>query len=617
MICFCICLILVGCSSKSDTFTIAHLTDLHVSPGSKAEGQLNKVVNDINKLKPDVVFVTGDLTNTGSNAELLTAKNALDRLVVPYYVIPGNHETNWSESAGQMFNTLWDNDRFLFATEDYLFVGFNTGPYMKMGDGHVKQEDLQWLKQVLRKSDNHGKKLIALAHYPLAEGLDNWPDVVQILKEYNCRLVFCGHGHRLKLFNFDGIPGIMGRALNTPQFDNPGFTLVELKNDSAIVFNKEPGVEAGNPFFSFSLISPDTLTSLPKSSLPDYSVNSQYPDVKVTFEWKDTASIFTGPCLIGDSLLVYGNSLGYLKGINIPKKKVVWQQRYHGSLFSTPVFGKGILAFGNIEGDIIGLDAFNGKEIWKVNVGSPVLAEGVIEDDALYIGGGDSTFLKIDLISGDVLWKFSDISGLVQGIPAIGKEEIIFGAWDRHLYCLDKETGLLKWKWNNGSPVKLFSPGNIRPVIAEKKVFIVAPDRYMTALDLKTGKEIWRTNKHKVRESMGVSPDGKQIYAKLMNDSIIAMSSRSSFPKTIWAIDAGIGYDHNPCPIAAGEGWVAGATKNGLVTVVSSRGDQLLWQYKAGNSSINKLVPDEKDGLWLTLMEGVVINIRYPMERTY
>lgn len=617
MICFCICLILVGCSSKSDTFTIAHLTDLHVSPGSKAEGQLNKVVNDINKLKPDVVFVTGDLTNTGSNAELLTAKNALDRLVVPYYVIPGNHETNWSESAGQMFNTLWDNDRFLFATDDYLFVGFNTGPYMKMGDGHVKQEDLQWLKQVLRKSDNHGKKLIALAHYPLAEGLDNWPDVVQILKEYNCRLVFCGHGHRLKLFNFDGIPGIMGRALNTPQFDNPGFTLVELKNDSAIVFNKEPGKDAGNPFFSFSLISPDTLLSLPKSSLPDYSVNSQYSDVQVTFEWKDTASIFTGPCLIGDSLLVYGNSLGYMKCINIPKKKVMWQHRYYGSLFSTPVFGNGILAFGNIEGDIIGLDATNGKEIWKVNVGSPVIAEGVIENDALYIGGGDSTFLKIDLISGDVLWKFNDISGLVQGIPAIGKEEIIFGAWDRHLYCLDKETGLLKWKWNNGSPVKLFSPGNIRPVIADEKVFIVAPDRYMTALDLKTGKEIWRTNEHKVRESMGVSPDGKQVYAKLMNDSIIAMSSHTSFPKTVWTIDAGIGYDHNPCPIAAGRGWVAAATKNGLVTVVSSRGDQLLWQYKAGNSSINKLVADEKDGLWLTLMEGVVFNIRYPMERTY
>ncbi|MGQ1890199.1 outer membrane protein assembly factor BamB family protein [Thermophagus sp. OGC60D27] len=606
-----------GCKFGSETFTIAHLTDIHVSPGSEAEENLKVIVDDINKLKPDVVFVTGDLTNTGSNEELKTVKLILDRLKVPYFVIPGNHETNWSESAGLLFNQLWGNDRFVFKTADYLFVGFNTGPYMKMGDGHVKQEDLNWLRRVLSAPENQGRTLISLAHYPLADGLDNWVDVVNILKENNCKLDLCGHGHRLKLLNFDGIPGIMGRSLSSPQFNSSGYTLLELRNDSVIVSNKEPEGIKTERFFAFSLLSPDTIYNLEVSTPPDFSINSKYTDVNITFEWKDTASIFTGPCLVGDTLLVYGNSLGYIKGISIPEKKVIWQHRYEGSLFSTPVFNKGIVAFGNVSGDIIGLDAADGVEKWKINVDAAVLAEGIAENNALYIGGGDVGFLKIDITSGQVLWKFTGISGLVQGKPAIGKDEVIFGAWDRHLYCLDKETGLLRWKWNNGTTVKLYSPGNIKPVIANGKVFIVAPDRFMTALDLKTGKEIWRTNKHKVRESMGMSPDGNQVYAKLMNDSIIAMSSHTVLPKTIWAIDAGIGYDHNPCPITAGERWVAGATKNGLVTVVSSRGDQILWQYKVGNSSINKLVPDEKDGLWLTLMEGVVINIRYPMGRTY
>ncbi|WP_016777942.1 outer membrane protein assembly factor BamB family protein [Anaerophaga thermohalophila] len=602
-----------ACNSDSETLRIAQLTDIHVSPGSEAEKNLDLVVDDINALQPDFVVVTGDLTNTGSNAELLAAKKVLDKLTVPYYTIPGNHETNWSETAGLMFNELWENDRFVFSTEDYLFVGFNTGPYMKMGDGHVKQEDLKWLERVLNDDENNDKVLIAMAHYPLADGLDNWPDVVDILKKHDCKLDLCGHGHRLKLLNFEGIPGIMGRSLVTSQFDDPGFTLLELRNDSAFVFNKEPGESKGEPFFAFDLSSPDTLKAIPVSTRPDYSVNSKYPDVQVEFELKDTASIFTGPCLINDSLLVYGNSLGYIKGLRIADKKAIWEKRYEGALFSTPVTNGEVVAFGNVEGNIIGLDVSDGREVWSVNAGSPVLAEGAVENDVLYIGGGHSGFFKIDMSDGSVLWKYSDIDGLVQGKPALGKKEVVFGAWDRHLYSLDKETGALRWKWNNGTSVKLYSPGNIKPVISNGKVFIVAPDRYMTAIDLETGKQLWRTNEHQVRESMGISPDGTQVYAKLMNDSILAMSSLTANPKTLWTIDAGINYDHNPCPVVAGNKWVAGATKNGLVTIVSSDGRRVLWKYKAGNSSINKIVTDDEGNLWITLMEGMVMKLRHPM----
>ncbi|WP_291854649.1 PQQ-binding-like beta-propeller repeat protein [Marinilabilia sp.] len=605
-----------ACNFSSGSFRIAHLTDIHVSPGSEAEANLIKAIDDINALEPDFVVVTGDLTNTGSNAELMAAKKVLDRLNVPYYAIPGNHETNWSESAGLKFNELWGNDRFIFTTDDFLFVGFNTGPYMKMGDGHVKQEDLKWLMRVLNNLEYKDKTLVSMAHYPLAEGLDNWNHVVDLLKEHDCRLTLCGHGHRIKLLNFDGIPGVMGRSLSSPQFDAPGYTLLELRNDSALIFNKQPSEDVGDPIISLSLFSPDTIKTLPISSRPNYSVNSQYPGVEVMFELRDTASIFTGPCLVNDSLLVYGNSLGYVKGVRTSDKSILWERRYEGALFSTPVTNKKVVAFGNVQGEIIGLDVKNGREVWKVNVGTPVLAEGIVEDNALYIGGGQTAFYKIDMSDGRVIWKFDDIDGLIHGKPVVAEDEVVFGAWDRHLYCLNRQNGVLRWSWNNGNAVQLFSPGNVKPVIANGKVFIVAPDRFMTAIELKTGKEVWRTKKHQVRESMGISPDGKQVYAKLMNDSIISMSSRASIPKTLWAIDAGIEYDHNPCPVVAKDAWVAAATKNGLVTVVSSNGEKVLWKFKAGNSSINKMVPDDKETLWMTLMEGKIMRLKHPMSKS-
>ncbi|WP_010665633.1 outer membrane protein assembly factor BamB family protein [Marinilabilia salmonicolor] len=604
-----------ACKPASESLSIAHLTDIHVSPGSEAEANLIEVIDDINAAKPDFVVVTGDLTNTGSNAELMAVKKVLDRLNVPYYAIPGNHETNWSESAGLKFNELWGNDRFIFTTDDFLFVGFNTGPYMKMGDGHVKQEDLKWLKRVLNNLENKDKTLVIMAHYPLAEGLDNWTHVVGLLKEHDCRLTLCGHGHRIKLLNFDGIPGVMGRSLSSPQFDAPGYTLLELRNDSALIFNKQPSEDIGDPIISLSLFSPDTIKTLPISSRPNYSVNSQYPGVEVVFELRDTASIFTGPCLVHDSLLVYGNSLGYVKGVRTSDKSILWERRYEGALFSTPVTNKKVVAFGNVRGEIIGLDAKNGREVWKVNVGTPVLAEGIVEDNALYIGGGQTAFYKIDMSDGSVIWRYDGIDGLVQGKPVLADKEVVFGAWDRHLYCLDKDTGAVQWTWNNGNSVQLFSPGNVKPVISQGKVFIVAPDRFMTAIELKTGKEVWRTQKHQVRESMGISPDGMQVYAKLMNDSIIAISSRTFFPKTLWAIDAGIEYDHNPCPVVSKDAWVAAATKNGLITAVSANGNKVLWKHKPGNSSINKIVTDSQGHLWVSLMEGRLLKIKHPMSK--
>jgi len=480
---------------------------------------------------------------------------------------------------------------------------------MKMGDGHVKQEDLQWLRRMLKEKKGEDQILITMTHYPLADGLDNWTEVTRILKEHDCRMAFCGHGHNIKLMNFDGIPGSMGRSTMKGGHEVPGYTIVKFRNDSALVYEKDVCSPDWERQFAINLLSPDTLDHIEVSPRPDYSVNAKYQGLEVRFDFSDTASIFSGPCIVNDSLLVYGNSLGLVKGMKLTSKEIIWEKEYDGSIFSTPVSDGEVVAFGTVEGTIVGLNVNDGSEAWSVNVGTPVLSEGTLNKETFYIGGGQSAFFKINMPDGEVLWQFDGIDGLVQGRPAVGNEEVIFGAWDRHLYSLDKNTGELNWKWNNGSTAPLLSPGNIVPAISNGKVFLVAPDRYMTALDLETGKQIWRTNKHQVRESMGISPDGEKVYAKLMNDSIIAMSTQANKPETLWTIDAGIEYDHNPCPVEANGEMVVAATKNGLVVGVSPDGDDVLWQHKAGNSSVNRLILEESGRIWMTLMEGRILQI--------
>ncbi len=596
-------------SSHPQPVYFAFLTDLHVSPGSASDSNLYRLVEEINLSDVDFTVVTGDLSNSGSDAELFVVKKALDKLIKPCYVLPGNHETNWSESAGLTFNKLWGNDHFMFSLKGYLFVGFSTGPFMKMGDGYVKQEDLLWLKQRLQSEKLKDKVLISFNHYPLSDGLSNWLQVTDLLKSFGCRIDLCGHGHRLALFNFDGIPGIMGRALISGNSSIPGYNIVKLSNDSVLIYNKELSGDMGKPVIAMNYLKPDTLKYLPVSPVPDFSVNSVYTNCKVVAELSDTASIFSGPCLLNDTILVYGNSLGWLKAVSTKSCRIIWQKQLNGPVYSTPVVVKDIIVLGTVDGRVIGLNALNGIQLWEVKTGKPVICEGIAENGFVYIGGGDRNFYRIDAKTGNVIWQFSGVQGEIQGKPAICGSRVLFGAWDTYLYCLDINTGTLIWKWNNGKPQKLFSPGNIFPVCSGDKIFIVAPDRYMTAINITTGKEIWRTNMHQVRESMGVSPDGSAVYAKLMNDTVIAVSASADFPLTLWEVDAGFGYEHNPCPVLATKESVIVATRNGLLVAIDPQTRNILWKYKAGNSSVNKVIVDKNKSYWFTLMEGKIMGI--------
>jgi outer membrane protein assembly factor BamB/predicted phosphohydrolase len=586
------------------------LADIHLSPGTASESNLRRVVEDMNSGNTDFVILAGDISNVGSDEEFMAIKNILDDLKKPLYLLPGNHETNWSESGGLTFNKLWGDDRFFFSRDGFTFVGYNTGPFMKMGDGFVKQEDVLWLERKIKTSVPEGNILISFSHYPLIEGLSNWPEVTGILNSYGCRLALCGHGHRLSLHNFNGIPGVMCRAMVAGDTRSPGYNIINISNDSVYVFDKIPGFALTDPALKFSYSNSDAIAGLNVSLIPDYKVNDEFPGRYITGKWDDSSSILSGPCLIDDTLLVYGNSTGNVRAFSTRSGEVLWQTRIAGPVYSTPVTTGGVVVLGTVEGEIIGLKASTGSLLWKVAVSRPVMSEGITEGNFVYIGGGDRSFCKINAETGKVVWQFTGIEGLIQGKPVISDASVLFGAWDTYFYCLDKNSGALIWKWSNGKSQKLYSPGNIYPVCSNGKVFIVAPDRYMTALDIATGREIWRSGRHQVRESLGISSDGEMVFAKLMNDTVIAVSAREDFFRTLWKVNAGFGYEHSPCPLAYDDNKVIATTRNGFLIAIDAETGNIIWKYKAGNSIVNKIITDSKHNCWFTLASGRVMGIK-------
>jgi predicted MPP superfamily phosphohydrolase len=90
----------------------AWLSDLHVGSATGLD-DLRAAVADIRRLDSiRFVLITGDITENGRTADLLATKTALDSLPVQYYILPGNHDTKWSESGTAAFPAIFGGERF-------------------------------------------------------------------------------------------------------------------------------------------------------------------------------------------------------------------------------------------------------------------------------------------------------------------------------------------------------------------------------------------------------------------------------------------------------------------------------------------------------------------------
>src|SRR5688572_12646443 len=129
---FLILFLFVFINVSAQSFTFAFLSDTHIG-SNMAEEDLRRTVRNINA-DSSIAFVviTGDITEFGSDDEIKLAKQILDSLNKPWYIIPGNHDSNWSESGSNSFKKIFGAETFSFIHNGYLFLGTSSGPNMRM-----------------------------------------------------------------------------------------------------------------------------------------------------------------------------------------------------------------------------------------------------------------------------------------------------------------------------------------------------------------------------------------------------------------------------------------------------------------------------------------------------
>lgn len=615
-----VCLLPFMAQAQQIAFRFAQLTDIHLSPSNPNPTEdLLRSIAQINATDSiDFVLVTGDITEEGDRATMEKVKSCLDLLKVKYYVALGNHETKWSDSGCTAFREIFGGERFDFEHKGFLFLGFNSGPLMRMAYGHVVPQDIRWMTERMNQYNTgdpqQNKPVILVTHYPMIEGdVDNWYEVTDAVRPYNIRLFIGGHYHRNRDLRYDGIPGVLMRSNLRDKDGKPGYGIYEITKDSIRVYTQRIG-EPKKQWAGFSLTESYYERNGKAEKYPDFSVNKEYPQVKEQWITKTGVGIYCSPAVEKDKVFI-GDDMGYLTAYALKDGKALWRFQSGKRIVGTPAVSEGIVVFGSADCKIYGLNAQNGNLLWTVETSEPVLGAVTIDNGTAYIGASDHTFRAINTCNGEIKWTFTGVKGYIETKPLVTDSKVIFGAWDNTLYALNKADGRELWKWTGGLTRMHFSPAAVWPVAAEGKVFITDPQRAMTAIEIETGNTVWRTFQSMVRETIGLSEDGERIYSKTMNDSIVCYSTKGSHPHELWASNVGFGYEHAPSMQVEKDGIVFGSTKEGLIFALEAKTGKVLWKHKIGNSLISTVVPLSGNRILFTATGGKAGLLKFKIKK--
>ena len=152
--------------------TLVHLSDLHF--GRIDDALLHPLVKTVQALAPDVVVVSGDLTQRALRREFIQARAFLDQLPRPQIVVPGNHDVPLYNLVKRLFRPLAHFQRYIepdlipqYIDGEIAVVGINTARAMVLKNGRVNAEQIGALSTTLGALGEQVLKVV-VTHHPFA-----------------------------------------------------------------------------------------------------------------------------------------------------------------------------------------------------------------------------------------------------------------------------------------------------------------------------------------------------------------------------------------------------------------------------------------------------------------
>ncbi|WP_457646379.1 phosphodiesterase [Profundibacter sp.] len=203
---------------------IAQISDTHIAgPGLKTNGiapmaeNLARCVDAINALtmQPDLVLLSGDVTNDATRAEVLRAGEILAGLNSPLYLVPGNHDDRavlWDVFGGGAVPARADGFvNYVVNGADLRIIALDSVAQGHSG-GMFCETRAAWLRAAL--ADGGDQPTVIFMHHPPLkcgvpetdqDGFEGADELGAIVAGYpNIQRILCGHIHLLTHARWNG-----------------------------------------------------------------------------------------------------------------------------------------------------------------------------------------------------------------------------------------------------------------------------------------------------------------------------------------------------------------------------------------------------------------------------
>ena len=186
--------------------TVIHLSDLHF--GRIDSAILPPLAKFIGDEKPDLVAISGDLTQRARTVEFVAAKEFLAAIPFPQIVVPGNHDVPLHNLVARFTRKLDRYRRYItsevqpvFVDDEIVVAGVNTARALTWKDGRINHRQLDELRATFEAVPADRTRIVVTHHpFDLPAGASGRVVgrsrlAMKVLAECRVDLLLAGHFH--------------------------------------------------------------------------------------------------------------------------------------------------------------------------------------------------------------------------------------------------------------------------------------------------------------------------------------------------------------------------------------------------------------------------------------
>ena len=190
---------------------IVHLSDLHF--GAHDERLVEAVGSEVDKLKPDLVVISGDFTQRARTEQFREACQFLELLRDSGHEVlgvPGNHDVPLYDVLRRFLSPLARYRRFIDDTlcpfvelPGVAVLGVNTARSLTFKDGRINKEQVDFIRETFSRTPSEAFRIL-VTHHPLfalevgsevERAIGRQELALDAVEEVGVDMVLAGHAH--------------------------------------------------------------------------------------------------------------------------------------------------------------------------------------------------------------------------------------------------------------------------------------------------------------------------------------------------------------------------------------------------------------------------------------